>query len=169
VQIGAVNDWEYVASSIADHGVALKPDGTLWVWGANNSGQLGLNLGPGETKSSPVQVGTKNDWSFIAANAAGTFAINTGGQLWAWGGNSVGELGDGTLESRSSPVQIGTNTDWQTVSAGQTTLALKTDGSLWAWSYNFDGAVGDGTTIERSSVIIFVTSLNMNITMGLSV
>lgn len=80
------------------------------------------------------------------------------GNLWAWGRNSYGQLGDNTIISRSSPVQtIAYGTNWKQVSCGQYhTAAIKTDGTLWTWGYNeFNqyGQLGDNTTTNRSSPV----------------
>ena len=88
---------------------AVKTDGTLWMWGRNNEGQLGA---PGiDTttslmgRSSPVQVpGTT--WSQVTCSASVTQAFKTDGTLWAWGQNGNGELGQGDVTSFSSPVQV---------------------------------------------------------------
>ena len=67
--------------------------------------------------------------------------------MWSWGGNSFGQLGDGTTTDRFVPTQIGTETNWKTVSAGDYhTLAVRTDGTLWAWGNNTHAQLGIGTT-----------------------
>jgi len=64
----------------------IKTDGTLWLWGFNDIGQLGNNSTL--HRSSPVQtVAGGTNWSKVAANPANTFAIKTDGTLWAWGFN----------------------------------------------------------------------------------
>jgi alpha-tubulin suppressor-like RCC1 family protein len=76
------------------------------------------------------------------------------GTLWAWGYNSYGQLGDGTIVDKSSPVQVGALTDWKQISgSGNTyfTTAIKTDGTLWAWGWNGSGNLGDGLTSPKSS------------------
>ena len=76
-------------------------------------------------------------------------------QLWTWGYNVHGELGDGTTTSRSSPgTTAGGGTNWKQV-AGRTyhTAAIKTDGTLWTWGYNGYGVLGDGTLTSRLSPI----------------
>lgn len=56
----------------------------------------------------------------------GRLAINSSGELWGWGQNSGGRLGDGTSTNRSSPVQIGSDTTWTTARCGGSgALALK--------------------------------------------
>lgn len=68
----------------------------------------------------------------------------------AWGGNSFGQLGDGTTTNRLTPVQVSGLSGLTLIAAGaEHTLALKSDGTLWAWGYNFYGWLGDGTTTDR--------------------
>jgi alpha-tubulin suppressor-like RCC1 family protein len=131
------------------HALTIKSDGTLWAWGHNYSGQLGL----GDTidRHSPVQVGTDTDWKQVVADRdwGYTLAIRTDGTLWGWGANSVGQLGLGDTTSRHSPVQVGTDT-WKQVAAGDGyTLAIRTDGTLWTWGENWWGQLGLGDTIDR--------------------
>lgn len=78
----------------------------------------------------------------------------SGYELWTWGENESGNLGDGTIVKRSSPVQIGALADWASIDAGGgSSLAVKTDGSLWSWGSGSDGKLGDGTIINKSSPV----------------
>lgn len=77
-----------------------------------------------------------------------------GNELWAWGYNAVGGLGDGTIIDKSSPVQIGALTDWASIGGGVSfSNAIKTDGTLWAWGEAANGRLGDGTAVDKSSPI----------------
>lgn len=147
---GPSTDWAAVAGNLGSY-LALKTNGTLWAWGLNTSGVLGD--GTIISRSSPVQIGALTNWSKISAGGAGTsYAIKTDGTLWAWGANSSGQLGDGTITAKSSPVQIGSDTNWASVIAGlQSALATKTDGTLWSWGLNGSGQLGSGTLTPRSS------------------
>ena len=148
VQVGTDTDWAYVSSSGYDHVLAVKSDGKLWAWGKNDYGQLGI--GNVTHKSSPVQVGSLEDWSSVSAGTRFTLAIKTDGSLWSWGGQSQGELGTGInfTTPQSSPVQIGTDTDWDSVSCGsEHAAALKTDGTLWTWGKNSFGQLCHGNTV----------------------
>ena len=78
-------------------------------------------------------------------------------QLWAWGCNLCGVVGDGTTTNRCSPVrEISSATDWCQVSASLEnflTAAIKTSGQLWSWGRNNNGEIGDGTTTSRCSPV----------------
>jgi alpha-tubulin suppressor-like RCC1 family protein len=140
-QIGALTDWK-LSDCNQWMSAAVKTNGTLWVWGQNSSGQLGL--GNTTSYSSPKQVGALTNWASVfnitgasAYIASKTFALKTDGTLWAWGKN----IHYGAPFSVSSPVQIGKAT-WKTIiPAGRpdgTTpgvhglVGIKTDGTLWA-------------------------------------
>jgi len=146
VQIGTDTNWASVSAG-GNHTVARKSDGTLWVWGYNDKGQLGDSTKT--NRSSPVQIGT-DIWASVSAGSSHTMAIKTDGTLWAWGETTLGSLG--TYPS-TSPVQIGTDTNWASVSTGMHTVATKSDGTLWAWGYNSSGQLGNGTTTVSSSPV----------------
>jgi alpha-tubulin suppressor-like RCC1 family protein len=134
---------------------AIKTDGTLWLWGDNFRGQLGVGeLG---NRSSPVQtISGGTNWKQISLNDSHAAAIKTDGTLWLWGCGGSGRIGDDFQISRSSPVQtVSGGTDWKQVSLGTcSTAAVKTNGTLWTWGNASVGFLGNNTsTINRSSPI----------------
>lgn len=155
VQIGLLTNWKQISGDNTDGSrFAIKTDGTLWAWGDNTNGSLGLlNT---TNRSSPVQVGTLNNWKQITHN----YAVKTDGTLWAWGPGTNGKLGDGTTVAKSSPIQVGTLTNWRQVhnGGGNSTVAIKTDGTLWTWGLGTAGVLGDGTTVSKSSPVQIGTS-----------
>jgi alpha-tubulin suppressor-like RCC1 family protein len=135
-----------------NHSLAIKTDGTMWSWGRNFGGALGL--GNTTNYSSPKQVGALTYWSSISGGEFHNLALKTDGTMWSWGRNTYGQVGDNTTTNKSSPVQIGALTTWLKVSAGfYHTVAVKTDGTLWSWGYNGRGELGDGTTTDKSSPV----------------
>ena len=103
--------------------VATKTDGTMWVWGVNDKGNLGQN---NRTKySSPTQIpGTNWDTENFTVGENNGFALKTDGTLWSWGYGYYGEIGinqAGDASSRSSPVQI-PGTDWGWVTSNSKAL-----------------------------------------------
>jgi alpha-tubulin suppressor-like RCC1 family protein len=81
---------------------AVKADGTLWTWGANEFGALG-NGTTGDRRS-PDRIGM--GFAKVAVGEFHMTAVKTSRTLWAWGDNGHGQLGDGTLVGQLSPVQI---------------------------------------------------------------
>jgi len=155
VQIGALTDWARVSAG-PNFCAAIKSDGTLWTWGNNSSGQLGLNSSGYTNRSSPTQVGALTDWAQVSAGSSFCTAIKTNGTLWSWGYNNNGQLGINNVSGygRSSPVQVGALTDWSQVSAaGNFCVAIKTTGTLWSWGRNADGRLGLNDENNRSSPV----------------
>ena len=142
-------------------GMGVKTDGTLWTWGKNAYGKLGIPspsyAQEGASRySSPVQVGTDTTWGkekgLIAMGDEATFAIKTNGTLWAWGNGYKGVLGDGVGNSNAantSPKQIGTNTNWASIVAAgyglDRCVAVKTNNTMWTWGQNEIGILGLNT------------------------
>ena len=151
VQVGLLyntTNWVAIAAG-DDHTLALKANGSLWAWGANQAGQLGD--GSTTNRMQPVRIGSGNDWTAVAAGGSSSFALKADGTLYAWGDNSNGRLGEGTVISKKTPMAITAVNNLKAVSAGEFhTLALKADGSLWAWGENTKGQIGDGSIIARN-------------------
>lgn len=124
--------------------LALETNGTLWSWGYNQFGQLGI--GSTVSTTSPVQIGSDNDWKYINASADCSYAIKEDGTLWAWGSNYFGQVGNGNNTDVYAPVQIGTDADWKIIASGSYhALAMKENGTLWSWGSNQFGQLGDGS------------------------
>jgi len=131
------------SSANIDATIAIKSDGTLWSWGFNNGSYPIVGNNTVLNQSSPSQIGTDVNWRNVYGGGFGHFlAIKTDNTLWAWGRNSLGQLGDNTVTSKSSPVQIGTN--WSNATLGYShSMAIKTDGTLWGWGWNIFGQLGN--------------------------
>ncbi|MBL0013735.1 MAG: T9SS type A sorting domain-containing protein [Flavobacterium sp.] len=123
--------WSSYDSGIG-YTISLKSDGSLWAWGYNFYGQLGV--GNNVDQYFITRVGTDSNWESVEAGETDTFAIKSDGTLWGWGRNQYGQLGIGNNDQSFVPVQVGTETNWKSVSNhGFHTLALKTDNTLWGW------------------------------------
>jgi alpha-tubulin suppressor-like RCC1 family protein len=101
IQIGS-SSWTQVAVSNGNSFFAKRNDGTIFAWGLNTNGELGLN--DLVHRSSPVQVGA-GSWNTVGTN--GVFGpLASTNAMYLWGSNTIGQLGDNTVVSRSSPVQV---------------------------------------------------------------
>jgi alpha-tubulin suppressor-like RCC1 family protein len=132
------------------HTCGVRTDHTLWCWGWNGSGQLGL--GNRQNHLLPQQVGVENDWQSVAVGSRYTCGIrnNPYHSLWCWGRNKHGELGLGDKQSRTVPTQVGRHDDWQQVSTGvMHTCGIRSNESLWCWGSNSTGELGVGGTKSR--------------------
>jgi len=155
----------------ANESIALKSDGSVWTWGWNDYGILGNGFGVSMFDTStqfdslyPVQVlgpGGVGHLAGITAIAGGerhNAALDAGGEVWMWGWDYFGQLGNGTqCAEMSGPSCMGTTPAKvpgfinvkAIASRGYHTVALKNDGTVWAWGYNANGRVGDGTTQDQ--------------------
>lgn len=126
---------------------AIRADRTLWAWGSNGWGELGV--GAGVPTAAPRQVGTRADWAVVAPGYQHTLGLRTNRSLWAWGDNEYFALGTGPSpgpepEVQHTPVKVGTDLDWASVSAGLFhSVGVRTDGTLWGWGFNDPGSFGD--------------------------
>jgi alpha-tubulin suppressor-like RCC1 family protein len=84
--------------------LALKKDGSLWVWGGNDWGELGL--GDTTERLSPTRVGVARDWATVAGSAYHSIALKSDGSLWAWGQNYRGLLGLGDVQDLDAPTRV---------------------------------------------------------------
>jgi alpha-tubulin suppressor-like RCC1 family protein len=138
--------------------LALRSDGSVWAWGSNSDGQLGIGAGGGTTL--PVPAHLPADVVAIAAGSWHSLALRSDGSVRAWGLNWLGQLGDGTFQDRREPVQVSGLSDVVAIDAGQEfSLAIRRDGSLWAWGDNYFGQLGNGEWENEYSVPVQVAGV----------
>jgi alpha-tubulin suppressor-like RCC1 family protein len=157
-QVGTLSDWLTAAAGIM-HSMVIKTNRTLWAWGNNGAGQLGL--GDVITKTTPIQVTTNTDWSMVTAGSSFTICLKTDKTFWSWGNNGLGQLGLGDYNSRNTPSQAGTLSDWSMVSAGNYhAIGLKTNGTIWAWGWNINCQLGLGhpDVIDKANLPMQITT-----------
>jgi len=152
------NNWKSVASggygNQFAHTVALKTDGSLWTWGFNSQGQLGVN----DTNNRTTPVTTfagGNNWKSVDCGDRHVVALKTDGSLWTWGRNNSGQLGTNNTTARSTPVTtFAGGTNWKQISCGANiAAAIKTDGTLWTWGEGFHGQVGNNAFADKSTPV----------------
>jgi alpha-tubulin suppressor-like RCC1 family protein len=156
--VGGITNWCQISGGLG-HTLAVTTTGCAWAWGLNATCELGDSTTV--NKSSPVSVvGGFCDWCQVSAGCHSLgvrSGVVSGSNLWAWGFNNSGQLGNNTTTNSSSPVSVlGGFSDWCQASAGNVhTLAVRSGGSAWAWGSN-GGRLGNNTTTNQSSPISVV-------------
>ncbi|MCL2787625.1 MAG: Ig-like domain-containing protein [Micrococcales bacterium] len=143
----------------ADTGYALDETGNVWAWGRGNYGALGNGTTTNSSRPVRVQAApgeTVPPFTAIAAGADTGYALDVDGNVWAWGDNLWGQLGNGANMDSTRPVQVqaaaGALPTFTAIAAGQQTgYGLDVDGDVWAWGYNSGGQLGNGTTVRYST------------------
>ena len=112
-QVGTNTNWKTIKMGGLASNIAIKTDGTMWGWGDNENGELGLNQGSATADySSPHQIGTNTNWNQIRGSGRVYHATTTDGSMYAWGKNLNGQTGaDNKTPGISSPQQIAGNWD----------------------------------------------------------
>ena len=137
---------------------ALLADGSVWMWGWNNLGQLGN----GGTNDTCVPAPVSGLTNMIFAGQTGdrnNCAIGADHTVYTWGRNYNGQLGIGTADQNPHPLPVALprfgngyvtmvqTPDWHS-------LALQSDGTLWGWGSNEHGQGGNGTTNDQFSPML---------------
>ncbi len=142
-QILPAEVWQSVAvsrtSAVEAHFLAIRSDGTLWAWGRNDRGQLGI--GDQDDRDAPVQISGATNWVEVAVGSQHSLARNSLGLVYAWGDNTYGQLNvtpiynDPALDMRVSvPGQPIDFNEYISIAAGNAhNHAIRSDGTLWAW------------------------------------
>ncbi|HEX5194824.1 MAG TPA: hypothetical protein VFW09_18670 [Solirubrobacteraceae bacterium] len=134
---------------------ALMADGAYYNWGINSSGQLGDGNRFERTTAVrvrlPGHVRQVFEGGSFPSNGQ-TMALLSDGQLWVWGANASGQLGDGTVASSAVPRRIARPGRFVAVSSGGATdYAIGPDGELWAWGQNTEGELGSGSATPMAT------------------
>lgn len=141
--------------------LAIKNNRSLWGWGVNQYGQLGVPSPEGVYN--PIQIGD-DTWQDIATLINTSYGIRSDGLLFSWGKNTTqGLLGIGSSEDTfvSTPTQIGTSLWRKLVSSAlyDYMFAIQNNGTLWGWGYNANNRLGDGTTETRYEPTVIASSI----------
>ncbi|MBD2847192.1 Ig-like domain repeat protein, partial [Paenibacillus sp. IB182496] len=125
--------------------LALEDDGEIWIWGDNAFGQLGEGYADATQTWAPEKLtvtdgGNTVTFTQVSGGNHYVLALDTNGDLWAWGKNNHGQLGDGTTGT-VGPVKVtddGTPVQFTSITAGfERSFALDADGRIWAWGLGY--------------------------------
>lgn len=150
---------QHIGSGLGIHSIAVKNNGAVYTWGFNRYGQLGN----GNTTNSnvPVAVNTSGVLSgkIITQVATGYYhsiGLSLDGNVYSWGDNSAGQLGNGTFTGNNVPVAVSTagvlsgKIITQIAAGGFHSIALASDGKVYTWGGNHIGQLGTGNTINSN-------------------
>lgn len=147
-----------LASSFSTHAnIFTDTTGSTWAWGTGTSGQLGDNTIT--NKSTPIAVCVPANKTFVQLSISQLhcLALDQNGQIWAWGDNANGQLGDNTATCRSTPVAVcipANKTFCSIHAAWQYSLAVDKDGVGYAWGFNGSGNLGNNDAVSTSSPVV---------------
>jgi alpha-tubulin suppressor-like RCC1 family protein len=137
------------------HSVSLLDDGSVWAWGDNRWGQLGINST--QPSRTPIQVFGLTNVKAIAAGYSHSLALKNDNTLWAWGSNYYGQLGTSSVGGRQVvPVQVGGLPSEEKVTAiaagsrHSLAITLLTKTTVWAWGHNGTGQLGPAPSLSSS-------------------
>ena len=122
----------------------LMDDGTVYTCGRNNYGQQGYKGAP-EFVKTPTQIPSLSGITQIACGFGQCLALDGEGRVWAWGRNSNGQIGNGTVKSQQVPVALPLENIVSIRCGGKFCMALDGDGAIWGWGDNEYGQLGDIT------------------------
>lgn len=140
--LGSVSGDDCILDLGEYHSAVIKEDGSLWTWGENYYGALGINS---TVSYNSVPIKIMDDVKSISMGVNCGAAIKKDGSLWTWGDNSYGQLGNGTTETSLKPIKIMESVSKVSMS-GTNCAVIKNDGSMWVWGDNTSGQLGNDST-----------------------
>ena len=158
--ISGVSNVVNVAAGNA-HVLALRADGTVWAWGYDVVGQLGVGgLSSPNYTNSPVQSLVITQAVAVSAGAEHNAALDVNGRVWTWGRGNSGRLGNGGTANVTTPTTLTNIANVIAIAAGRDhTTALTVDKTVWTWGDNSKGQLGrSGTTATPGQVLPSVLS-----------
>jgi alpha-tubulin suppressor-like RCC1 family protein len=152
------NYYSKIATGIY-YSAALDFNGLLWTWGDNTYGQLGINSVLGKCIPTSI-LGNKKTFCEISGGYYHMNAIDFRGQVWGWGRNDTGQLGNMTYIYKSTPVSIlGTKKTFCSITSGDNfTLAIEKNGNAWGWGRNNKGQLGNAAILAYSTPITILSN-----------
>lgn len=154
VEAVALEGVRSVAAGV-NHSLAVLIDGTVKAWGYDGNGELGDGSAGGH-RTVPGIVNGLSNISQVDTTAQGSIALAADGTVSTWGGNSSGELGNGTSGgNRPTAGEVPDLADIAEVAGGSGhILALDSDGTVYGWGANGNGQIGDGSTTTRTAPVV---------------
>jgi alpha-tubulin suppressor-like RCC1 family protein len=149
-RVGTASDWLMVAAG-QEQTCGIRAGGTLWCWGQDLSGALGLNLTSATFVDTPTRVGSMTGWQQVSAARLHTCGLTATGELYCWGRNVEGQLGTAATGDANIPMRVGMASDWQEIVAGAFHSCGRRNSGVWCWGENDLGQLGLGDAMRRTA------------------
>lgn len=127
-QAGQDRDWVSISIGYQHH-AAIKRDGTLWMWGENRHGQLGVAAPPRQLE--PIQVGTNRNWKSMRVHARVTLGLQTDGSLWFWGELPQSPWTTTRRREFAEPTRYDQGTNWMAINSDRGITAARDTSGVW--------------------------------------
>ena len=127
--------------------IALDVNGNIWTWGNNTYGQLGSGDTTSTSVKRPIKITNNTKFKEISMGYCHALALDNEGNIWSWGQNTAGQLGNGEISDDKVliPTRIDSNVKFKQINAGENcSVALDENGDIWTWGSMQDGALGNG-------------------------
>ena len=141
----------------------IDENSELLCWGANNFGQLGNYTTDNSYYPVLITNGQNSRWESVGLGGYHTCGVDKDDDLWCWGGNDHGQLGDGTTVHSSYPLFItnSQNISWKSISLGvYHTCGIDKSDRLWCWGGNDYGQLGDGSNADSNYPVLITNGQN---------
>jgi alpha-tubulin suppressor-like RCC1 family protein len=143
-------------SAGSDFSCGVTTAGAAYCWGADSVGQLGNGSPSVSPLTTPTPVSGSYTWSSVQAGLSFACGLTTGNDLYCWGANDYGQLGDGTYSNNSTPVLVSGGHTWKTfsVSRNDDACGITMSDVLYCWGDNFTGRLGNGTFVTSNTPVL---------------
>ena len=136
IYVDVVNTSKMAIDGGKNFTVSLKANGTVWTYGLNDKGQLGI--GNNENKNVPTKVESLSNVTQISTGYSHTLALLQNGKVYSFGAGNNGQLGNGLEDNSNAPVQVdGLNNIIKVDAWKNTSYAIDNDGKIYAWGENY--------------------------------
>lgn len=140
----------------------LKTDGSVKCWGSQNNGRVGNSLSAGDALL-PVAISIGGTAVDVSVGYDHACAIRSDGATLCWGGNAIGQIGNGNTMDVLTPLEIVTGGGMVQVTGGQYyTCTLRADGKAFCWGQGSSGKLGQGAGTNSSLPVASQAAYNFN-------
>ena len=159
---------KYIAANSSGHVIVVDTGGRLWGWGLNDYGQVGDGTTTRRTTPQRLMSGSTLTFDSVVIGRQHSIAMTGDGKIFAWGRNTVGQVGIGsTVGTIRIPTAVTPSVTYKAIAAGErTSMAICENGFLYMWGSNAQGQFGNGLSGTGAANNVRVPSLRPFLVMG---